>query len=405
MYKKYSKSKFFLNEGTSLFIIVLTKRCNQNCLYCQASKVNCEDTGYDMTKSIAKKTINLIIQSPNKNITIEFQGGEPLLNFEVLKYIVNYVKKNTNKINKKVRFNLVSNLIALDEEILDYLFTNNISICTSLDGDAETHNFNRPYLKGNSYEIVTEKIKMIQRKAKEMKKHFRINAIQTTTKKSLLNYKKIINTYVDLGIKSIYLRPLNKFGLAKNSFKAIGYTPYEFLTFYNKALKYIILLNKKGISIVEGTAQIFLDKVFQSFKANHMEVRSPCGAVIGQIAINYNGEIYTCDEGRMLSESGDKSFKIGNVNNTLYKDLYDNDVTKIMCMSSCTEYISRCCQCPYSSYCGICPIVNYCEEGNVFKNNGYRCIINEGILDMLFRYLLSNDKEVKIIFKKWVKSL
>ena len=102
----------------------------------------------------------------------------------------------------------------------------------------------------------------------------------------------------------------------------------------------------------------------------------------------------------MMAETGCDLFKIGNVNDSLYKDLYQNDVTKIMCMSSCTEAFPRCYQCPYSCFCWICPIVNKSQEGDIFKNNANRCLINEGILDILFKYVKSGDKEVLDIFKK-----
>lgn len=70
---------------------------------------------------------------------------------------------------------------------------------------------------------------------------------------------------------------------------------------------------------------------------NYMELRSPCGGAIGQLAYYYDGNIYTCDEGRMLAEMGNDSFKLGNVNNT-YKELMETGATKAMCISSCLEY-------------------------------------------------------------------
>ncbi len=401
--RKYRNNKFYLNQGTSLFIIILTNRCDQSCIYCQASRKKVLEEKYDMSKSTAKKAVDLIMQSPQRNITIEFQGGEPLLNFKTLEYIVSYSKKYEKKFDKKITFNLVSNLLILKKEHLKFFLDNKISICTSLDGNKEIHDYNRPYSAGSSYNLLKEKIKIIKNEAKRNKKRIIINAIQTTTKRSLKYYKKIIDTYIKLGFKSIYIRPLNRFGLASKSFNVIGYSPYEYLEFYNNALDYIIRLNKKGINFIEGSAQIFLGKIFQKRKINHMDIRSPCGASIGQIAINYDGEIYTCDEGRMMAEDGDKSFKIGNIYSSLYKDLYDNKVTKIMCMASCAESLPSCYQCPYLPYCGVCPIVNYQEEGNIFKNNGYRCLINKGILDTIFRYLKRNDKKTISILKTWIR--
>jgi len=393
---KYKKSKQYLKQSTSLFIIVVTNRCNLNCIYCQASRNNSSDKRYDMDQSTASKAIDLILQFPGKNLTIEFQGGEPLLNFEIIKFIVDNFKKKNN-VNKELKFNIVTNLTEIDKEKINFILENNITLCTSCDGNREVQDYNRPFNKRSSFDALREKLQLI--KAITNGK-IGMNGILTTTKKSLQYPKEVVDEYLKLGLDSIYIRSVNPFGLAKKIFSIIGYSPYEFLDFYKNCLDYIIEINKKGKLFIEGTAQIFLKKILGD-GVNHMEFRSPCGAIIGQIAINYNGSIYTCDEGRMMAQTGDDSFKIGEVSYSLYKNLFDNETTKTMCLASCMESFPRCNQCVYLPYCGICPIINYTEEGDIFKNNSFRCVINEGILDYLFG-LLDKDQEATKIFKKWI---
>ena len=132
-----------------------------------------------------------------------------------------------------------------------------------------------------------------------------------------------------------------------------------------------------------------------------MELRSPCGAAVGQIAYNYDGNIYTCDEGRMLAEMGDHSFTLGTVNDS-YDDLLNSSVCKAVCISSVLESTPGCCDCVYSPYCGKCPIVNYASNQNIYTNtaNDYKCKINRGILDLIFRYL--QDDSIKSIFESWL---
>ena len=84
----------FLYSGTSLHIIVVTLRCNMNCIYCHASAKSPDKKEFDMNKETAKKTVDFIFQTPSKGITIEFQGGEPLLNWDVVKFIIEYSKEN-----------------------------------------------------------------------------------------------------------------------------------------------------------------------------------------------------------------------------------------------------------------------------------------------------------------------
>ena len=153
----------------------------------------------------------------------------------------------------------------------------------------------------------------------------------------------------------------------------------------------------------EGHSDIFLKKIWLNKPINYMELRSPCGGAIGQLAYYYDGNIYTCDEGRMLSEMGEDSFKLGNVYEDSYKDLMQCDCTKAVCVSSCIECLPYCNTCAYMPYCGTCPVVNLAQDNNIFAQNPkeYRCKIYSGILDILFDYI-ENEPNVLEIFEKWI---
>lgn len=390
--KEYRRRKKYLYSGTSLFIFVLTRRCNQKCIYCQASSSDVSKERQDMTEETARMALDLILASPNKQITIEFQGGEPLLNFRVLEYIVEYTKSYEAF---RIHFNLVSNLLELNNKMLDYLIANHIGICTSLDGGEELHNSNRSTKNGDGFKTLQRTLTLLRERV------VKVDAIQTTTKDSLSQPRQIVDQYIASGFDSIFLRAINPFGYAKQNREEIGYSPYEFLEFYKKSLDYIIELNKNGSCFKERTASIFLSKIICDSEPNYMDLRSPCGAGIGQVAINYDGKIYTCDEGRMLGESGDLSFLIGDVKNITFRQLIDNDVTKAVCLASCSECLPRCYQCAYQPYCGVCPVINYSQNGNLFMNDGNRCIINKGIINELFSYLL-NDRDAAAILRGWV---
>lgn len=84
--------KSYTNIATSLHIFVVTTMCNMSCVYCQAN--NGIMVPYlKMNKEIAEKSVDIALQSPSKILTFEFQGGEPLLNFEIIKYCRVYRKK------------------------------------------------------------------------------------------------------------------------------------------------------------------------------------------------------------------------------------------------------------------------------------------------------------------------
>ena len=134
-----------------------------------------------------------------------------------------------------------------------------------------------------------------------------------------------------------------------------------------------------------------------------MELRSPCGGGIGQLAYFADGRIFTCDEGRMLAEMGNDAFLLGNVFTSTYSSLVTGAACKTVCAASTLETIPTCCDCVYHPYCGICPVINYAMEGDIFprSSNTYRCKIYKGMLNTLFEVLKNNDKTEIEILKRW----
>ena len=130
-----------------------------------------------MTFETAERAVDIALQAPAHFLTFEFQGGEPLMNFETLRHIVEYTREQQT--DKEIEFSLVSNLMLLDEEKLEFLTENQVSICTSLDGDEFLHNRNRPYLNRNAFKILEKRLQRLE------KCETPVSAIQTTTRYSL----------------------------------------------------------------------------------------------------------------------------------------------------------------------------------------------------------------------------
>lgn len=391
------EAKNYLFQSTQLHIFVVTTSCNGKCVYCQAQNGTEVPCGI-MTKEVAKKAVDIALQSPSHNLQFEFQGGEPLLNFDIIKFIIEYSKEKAK--GKEIQYSVVTNLTLLTDEILEYLVNNEVSISTSVDGDIALHNQNRPYRNGqgtfNDMLVALDKI---------TKKKIYIGALLTVTKNSLNSYKEIIDTYVALRFDTISLRCLTPLGCANKNWKEIGYSPEEFLKFYKRAFEYILEINRNGYYLKEGLASIFLRKILEGIATNYMELRSPCGAALGQIAYYYDGNIYTCDEGRMLAEMGNRAFHLGNTAKDDYDSLMNSKVCKAVCSSSILESLPSCSDCVYQSYCGVCPVVNFALDGDIYERypNGYRCSINKGMLDLIFNYLQSGSKEIENIFRSWIR--
>ncbi len=387
--------KSYVLAATSLHIFAVTNNCNQNCVYCQAKDIETKQNGM-MSIETGEKAIDLALSSPSKYLTFEFQGGEPLLNFDVVKHMIEYSKKNRDK---EIQYTIISNLALLNDDILDFLIENKVNICTSVDGSALIHNQNRPLKNGaGSFEYARHGIELIKERGQNP------GAIQTTTRFGLGFPKESVDAYVDLGLSSIFIRPLTPLGFARAYWEEIGYTPEEYLAFYKEALDYIIDINKDGKYFPEIHTVYFLKKILAGLSVNYMELRSPCGASIGQMSYYYDGSVYTCDEGRMLSEAGDCSFRLGNVHENTYNDLMNSPVCKATCVASVTEGLPACCDCVYQPYCGVCPVVNYAEGKNIFPQEprNFRCRIYKGMMDILFDKILKNDEEEMNILRSWL---
>jgi len=403
---KYRSKKSFLLSGPSLHIIVVTLRCDHRCIYCHASAQDMSRKDLDMTKETARRVVDKILQTTSPFVAIEFQGGEPLVNWPVVKFIIEYAQKKNKQAKKDLLFRLVSNFSLMDENKFKYLLRKKVSLCTSLDGPEKLHNRNRPAIKGNSYQNTIKWVKKFYKIYPDLKKKgyiYKMAGLLTISRFSLPYWKQIIDEYLKLGFDNISLRILDPFGFSQNSWQRIAYSANDFIKFYKKALDYIIKINLKGRKFRENIATVFLTKILTDFDPNHLDFRSPCGAGIGQLAYNYNGNVYTCDEGRMLSMMGDESFRLGHVAENDYQEIVGSPVTRTLCTASCLEGLAGCSDCVYAPYCGTCPIYNYFEQGNIFGQmpTNERCQISQAILDFLFEKL--QNPQIKTVLESWPK--
>lgn len=386
--------KGHVGVATSLHIFVVTTACNAGCVYCQANNgITCPSLY--MSKEIAEKAVDIALQSPSQYLSFEFQGGEPLLNFDIIKHIVAYAEER--KSSHCISYNVVTNLTLLTDEMLDFFQEYHFGISTSIDGPKHLHNQNRPFKTGDgTYEKAVNSIRKIRAQG------LHVGAIQTTTRYSLPYPREIVRAYSELGFDSIFIRPLTPLGKATHNWNEIGYTPEEFISFYVQALDELLRINQTGHFLKEEHASILLSRINGDF-VNYMELRSPCGASIGQLAYYADGEVFTCDEGRMLHEMGDHTFRLGNVFDNSYSDIIGNSVCRTVCASSILETIPTCCDCVYQPYCGTCPVVNYAKSQDIIEKGprGYRCKIYSGMLDYLFTQYLEDNPNVINILKTW----
>ncbi len=396
--KDWRKANSFLWMAPSLHMIVVTLRCNYTCVYCHAASVKMTEKHFDMTKATAEKVVDRIFESPSPVIAIEFQGGEPLVNYPVVQHIVEYALEKNKTVKKDLLINMVSNMSLMDEKKLGWLMEHGVNFCTSIDGPAALHDKNRIYTGGASHAVSVRWFKEIYKRT--AKKMFRIDALLTATRSALPLHREVVDEYLKIGARGIYLRSLNPFGFAGKTWEAIGYTPEEFLTFYRKAVDYIIGINLKGKPFVEQYAKICLTKILNNEDPGFIDMRSPYG--LGGLAYNYDGGVYLADEGRMVAKMGDESFRLGNVFENTYKETVNHETMRAVVSSSLLEGQTECSWCAYKPYCGQSPIHNYIEQGDIYArtptSNWH--LIHQGIFDYLFMKI--KDPKALKVFRSWV---
>jgi uncharacterized protein len=398
---KFRTKKNFLAEFTSLHMIVVSLRCNSNCSYCQVSKKEKNDFSFDMTKKTAKKVIEKIFETPSNSIKIEFQGGEALINFDIIKYIIEKAEWTNLFKKKKLEFVICTNLTLLDEKMLKWLKGHKVYISTSIDGPKELHNINRPLLDiENSYDLVTENIELCR---KYLGKDS-VSALMTTTSFTINHFKEIIDKYVELGFDNIFLRSLNPYGFAKRDKHKLAYPMEEFIENYKKGLDYIIEINKNGKFFAEGFATILLTRILTPFSTGFVDLQSPAGIAIAGVIYDYDGDVYVSDEGRMLASVGDKHFKMGNVETNTYQEIFNSEYLHKLISNSVAESLPECSTCAYLSYCGADPVRNYNEQGDVIGNRTKSeiCLKNKSVIMYLLSLLQKNDKDINRVFWSWI---
>lgn len=399
------RRKAFLHGGPNLHLLVVTLRCNETCVYCHASRADLDRVDTDMTPEIAEKCVDLILQSTSSAVTIEFQGGEPLVNFPVVQHVVKYALERNESIGKQLEFTMVSNLSLLDEAKLAWLVEHRVQLCTSVDGPKAIHDKQRKLPSLSAFDAATGWIRRINERYAALGLDptlYHVEALLTTTRETLRHPKEIVDTYVELGCRALFLRPVDPFGFAEKTRRVVEYPRAEYLTFYRAAVDYMIELNLRGVEVLERYAAIFLTKILSGEDPNFLDIRSPGGAGIGQLAYNYDGRIFSSDEGRMLHEMGDSTFFLGDVRTARYREIVGHPTIRAMSLASNLDGQPDCVNCAYQPFCGTQPEHNHKTQGTMFgrMRESSMCAVHKGIQDYLFEKLAEGGEAVDVL-RRW----
>jgi uncharacterized protein len=394
-----------VRRGPHVHVVTLTSRGNQTA----AISPQTVQADVDMSSETAEQVVDLALQSTSPSITFEFQGqgGEPLLSFDVLRHAVDCARARGVKAGKTLSFSLVSNFTNMTEEAAEWLIANDVLVCTSLDGPASVHDWNRKWKGGSAHAAVVGWIEYFNRRYGELghdPRLWHIQALMTTTRRTLEAWREVADEYVARGLRVMHLRPLSPSGFARAAWPTIGYSAQEYLDFYRRTLDYILDLNRRGIEIMEGTASIFLIKILTSDDPGIVDIQSPCAAGTGQIAYNFDGRVFPCDEARMVDAMGDSLFELGHVSHLTVPDVLRHPTVRALAAASLLDVQPMCADCWNKPFCGISPVYNFISQGDLFgqRPRSLECKEHMAVSGRLFEFLGDeSDSATAEILKRW----
>ncbi|HEY8910892.1 MAG TPA: thioether cross-link-forming SCIFF peptide maturase [Desulfosporosinus sp.] len=280
--------------------------CNLRCKYCFAGTGAFGGSRTLMDLETGKKGIDFVLESSGhrNHCEVDFFGGEPLLNFGVVKALVEYGRKAGTAQNKTIKFTLTTNGVLLNEEIQSYLEQEEISVVLSLDGRPEVHDRMRPYADGRgSYAKVTPLIKQFATKRPESSPYATgtYYYVRGTYTHFNLDFDRDVLHMADLGIKQISMEPV-----------VAG--PKDAYAFQEGDLDKILeAYDRLGEELLVRRAQ---DQDFNFFHFNVALDQGPClikrlsgcGAGHEYVAISPEGDLYPCHQ-----FVGQEAYKLGSL--------------------------------------------------------------------------------------------
>lgn len=337
--------------------------CNLRCGYCFASTGDFGETRGLMSFETGKKAIDFLIEKSEDRVELEvdFFGGEPLMNFDVVKQIVEYARQKEKEFGKKFKFTITTNGILLDDEKIDYINREMYNVVLSIDGRKEVNDNIRKRIDGTgSYNTILPKFKKLVEGRKD-KDYY----VRGTFTKYNLDFSDDVYSLFEQGFDQISVEPVvadpkEDYAITEKELPAV-FREYERLA------EKILESDKKGERFNFFHFMVDLDQGPCAIK----RLRG-CGCGNDYIAITPQGDIYPCHQFVGMPE-----YKMGN----LYEGTFNEDIKKEF---SNTHIYSKpeCKNCWAKFYCsGGCNANNYQYAGDIHNAHKLYCEIQKKRLE------------------------
>jgi uncharacterized protein len=274
--------------------------CNLKCKYCFASEGEYHGERKLMSLEVGKKAIDFVIKNSGNrhNIEVDLFGGEPLMNFEMVKALISYAREEEKAHNKNIRFAITTNATLLNKENIDYIDKNMGNVVLSIDGRQQVNdNIRTRYDGSGTYNDIMPKIKSMVEKRQNGKQYY---VRGTFTKENLDFYNDVI-ALVNEGLKEVSIEPVvlqedHPLALTKDALPVI-FEQYDKLTDE--------IISRRG---TKGEFKFYHFAIDINGGPCIYKRISGCGAGHEYIAVTPEGDIYPCHQ-----FVGSDEFKMGNV--------------------------------------------------------------------------------------------
>ena len=303
--------------------------CNLACRYCFAEEGEYHGRRALMSFEVGKKALDFLIANSGnrRNLEVDFFGGEPLMNWDVVKRLVEYGRSQEEKFNKNFRFTITTNGVLLNDEIMEFCNREMGNVVLSLDGRREVNDRMRPFRNGKgSYDLIVPKFQKFA-ESRNQDKYY----VRGTFTRHNLDFAKDVLHFADLGFKQISVEPVvapadEPYSIREEDIPVI-------LQQYDELAKEYIKRKKEGRGF-----QFFHFMIDLNQGPCVAKRLSGCGSGTEYLAVTPWGDLYPCHQ-----FVGNEAFLLGNVDtgvtNTAVRDEFK--LCNVYAKDKCRECFAR----------------------------------------------------------------
>lgn len=333
--------------------------CNLACRYCFAEEGEYHGRRALMSYEVGKEALDFLIANSGnrRNLEVDFFGGEPTLNFQVVKDLVKYGREQEKLHNKNFRFTLTTNGVLLNDDIMEFANREMDNVVLSIDGRKEVNDHMRPFRGGQgSYDVIVPKFQKFA-ESRNQERYY----VRGTFTHHNLDFSKDVLHLADLGFKQISVEPVvaqetDEYALREEDLPQI-------MEEYDALAKEMVRRKKEGADF--NFFHFMIDLEGGPCVAKRL---SGCGSGTEYLAVTPWGDLYPCHQ-----FVGNEDFIMGNVHDGLLRtDIRDE-------FKSCNVYSKeKCRDCFARFYCsGGCAANSYNFHGDIHNTYDIGCALQK----------------------------